>query len=96
MNSCEWKIHKKLLDSGGLGPVVYVVPARGSGKLSAERERVASLLASGRKVVYVRPGESKRSYGGRQAWSLPDKDILAPERYERAEKLLNEFLKGDR
>jgi hypothetical protein len=94
MNNYDWKIHKKLIDAGGLGPVVYILPARGSGKPLTERERVYELLASGRKVVYVRPKESKQTCGGRQSWLLPDKDILTPERYERAEKLLNEFLKG--
>ena len=55
LNSHEWKIHKRLLDAGGLGPVVYIIPARGSGKPLTEREQVLELLASGRKVVYVRP-----------------------------------------
>lgn len=94
MTSRDWKIHKKLLDAGGLGPIVYIIPARGSSKFETERRRVEELIASGRKVVYVRPDDRKRLQGGRQPWSIVDKDILTPERYERAEKLLTEFLKG--
>lgn len=54
MISYDWKIHKKLLDGGGLGPVVYVIPARGGCKIETEREIIAELLASGRTVVYGR------------------------------------------
>lgn len=70
MTSYDWKIHKKLIDAGGLGPVVYVIPARGSGKIDTEREMIAELLASGRTVV------------------IRDRDMLTPERYERAERIL--------
>lgn len=80
VNSYDWKIHKKLLDGGGLGPVVYIIPARGNGKIETERERIAELIASGRTVVYGRV----------------DRDMLTPERYERAERILQEFLKGER
>jgi hypothetical protein len=79
MTSIFWKIEKKLLEAGGLGPVVYIIPARGSGKLSAERERVEKFLAKGRKVVYGRP----------------DYDMLTPKQYERADRILNHILKGE-
>lgn len=92
MTSIDWKIHKKLLDAGGLGPVVYIWPARASGKLSAEREKIERLLKEGRTVVCGRPGKPTR--GITFTGVLLDFDILTPERYERAERIWNEFWKG--
>lgn len=94
--SYNWKIHKKLLDAGGLGPVVYILPARGGSKLSAERERYLELLEGGRTVVYGRPDNRKKLVGARQPWILEDRDILTPEAYERAERIWNEYWKGVR
>lgn len=79
MTSISWKIEKRLLEAGGLGTVVYVIPARGGGKLSAEREKVNKFLVEGRKIVYGRP----------------DYDMLTPEQYERADRILNYILKGE-
>lgn len=95
MTSSDWKIHKKLLDAGGLGSVVYILPARANGKMAAEREMVDELLASGRKVVYVRP-EKKPVRGITLAGVLLDDGILSWERYERADRILQEILKGER
>ena len=36
----------------------------------------------------------KQLLGGRQPWILRDRDILTPERYERAERILNELMKN--
>lgn len=87
MLNINWKIHKRLLDAGGLGPVVYILPARGGSKLSMERERCLQLLAEGRMVVYVRPNPRPKSI-------FIDRDILTPERYERAERIWNEVCGG--
>lgn len=95
MFSCDWQIHKKLLDAGGLGPVVYIYPARGSCKLETERREVERLLVSGRQVVYVRPEDPKSLLGSRNPWTLRDKDILAPNQLERANEILKKFLKGE-
>ena len=78
-NNVDWKIEKRLLEAGGLGPVVYVVPARGGGKLLTELERINKFLSEGRKVVYGRS----------------DYDMLTPEQYERADRILNYILKGE-
>ena len=86
MTSLDWKIQKRLLDAGGLGPIIYILPARGNGKLARDRERISELLSSGRTVVYGRP---KRSI-------FVDKDILTPERYEQTDRILNELLKGEK
>ena len=94
--SYNWKTHKKLLDAGGLGPVVYILPARGGSKPYAEPERYLQLLAGGRTVVYVRPDKRKKFVGARQPWILEDRDILTPEAYERAERIWNEYWKGVR
>ena len=87
----DWKIQKRLFDAGGLGSVVYILPARGGSKLSAERERYLQLLAGGRTVVYVRSNKRARLLGAKQPWFLQDRDMLTPEQYERADKIWNNF-----
>lgn len=94
--SNDWKIQKKLLEAGGLGPVVYIWKGRASCKRTLEREDVKELLAGGRTVVYGRPERYKKLLGSRKPWILPDRDILTPERYERAERIWNEFWKGEK
>lgn len=94
--NCDWKIHKKLMDGGGLGPVVYVIPARCDNRSSLVLEHVEELLASGRTVVYGRPGKSERLQGSRSKLNLRDRDILTLEQYERAERILKEYLKTHR
>lgn len=89
--SHDWKIQKKLLDAGGLGPVVYILPARGGSKFSVEREKYLQLLASGRQVVYVLPEKHSNLAGSRKPWLLEDRDILTPERYELADRFWNEY-----
>ena len=96
MNTCDWEIHKKLLDGGGLGPVVYIYLPRTNRNLSLEHQRYLELIAGGREVVYVRPGDYKKLQGSRKQWLILDRDILTPERYERAERIWNEFWKGKR
>ena len=84
----DWKIHKKLLEAGGKGSVIYYIPARGGGKM----DDISRLLAEDRTVVYVRPRENRTIVF--DSWN--DLDILTPERYERAERILNEYWKGKR
>ena len=93
--SNDWKIQKKLLDMGGLGPVVYICKARASCKQALEREDVKELLAGGRTVVYVRPEKHTKLPGSRKPWIVLDRDILTPEQYERADRIWNEFWKGE-
>lgn len=90
MLNCDWKIHKKLLDGGGLGPKVYICSARANGKLATQREIESRLRAEGRTVVYVRP-DKKPVRGTTLAGVLIDEDVLTPERWERAEGILNKF-----
>lgn len=94
--SNDWKIQKKLLEAGGLGPVVYIWPGRACGKTMIQAEYINELLKSWRTVVYGRPVDHKKQLGSRKPWFLPDRDILTPEQYERAERLWNEFWKGER
>ena len=81
----DWKIAKKLLDAGGLGSVVYIMPARGQCKMWAQLDLYAKLLAEGRTVVYVQPNEPRRgfTYAG---WII-DYDILTPDALERADRI---------
>ena len=92
----DWTIHKKLLDAGGLGPVVYILIPRTNRNLAAEHARYLELLAAGRTVRYIRPGDPKRLQGSRKQWLLRDRDILSPEAYERAERIWNEVWKNER
>jgi NDP-sugar pyrophosphorylase family protein len=89
----DWKIHKKLLDAGGLGSVVYILPARCNNKLALEQEIVNKLLSEGRTVVYGRP-KQRQLRGTSFAGICVDIDILTPEAYERAERIWNEYWKN--
>lgn len=84
----EWKTHKKLLDAGGLGPLVYHIPARGISRLS-DAYRILELISGGRTVVYGRPGGKRQTVS--RVDGIIDYDILTPDRLERAERVLNEF-----
>ena len=93
MSNLPWKTHKKLLDAGGLGDTVYVIPARGGCKSAAERAVIERLLKEGRTVVYGRPVKPTR--GITFTGAMLDLDILTSEQYERADTFLKEFLKGN-
>lgn len=49
----EWLIHKKLIEAGGLGDTVYILPARGSGTSFRTLKRINELLEEGRDVQPV-------------------------------------------
>ncbi len=61
MFSNDWKIHKRLLDAGGLGDTVYICQGRGSGKTITELEQIEELLAKGKTVIPVRLEDSNLS-----------------------------------
>lgn len=86
MNTIDWKIHKKLLDAGGLGPVVYIMPNRFNGCTFRAWKQIIEHEAKGRTVLYARPTKRKR-------YSEPfiDYDILTLEQCERAERIWNEY-----
>jgi hypothetical protein len=50
---CEWVIHKKLIEAGGIGDAVYILPARGGGTSFRTLKRVNDLLEEGRDVKCV-------------------------------------------
>lgn len=88
----DWKIAKKLLDAGGLGSVVYIMPARGQGKMWAQLDLYAKLLSEGRTVVYGRPNEPRRCIS--YIDSMLDYDILTPEALERADRIWRAYWEG--
>jgi len=93
----DWKIHKKLLDAGGIGPIVYIWPARANNKWYMEQKLVEKFLAEGRTVVYGRPQPNRRKLLGTSLYSLiVDRDMLTPEQYERADRIWNEYWKNKR
>lgn len=96
MINLGWKTHKKLLEAAEKGRSIYICSARGQNKTETERRLIEELLTGGRTVVYVRPGDHKKLQGSRKPWLLRDRDILTPERYERAERIWNEFWKEKR
>lgn len=49
----EWVIHKKLIEAGGLGDTVYILPARGRGTSFRTLKRVNELFEEGRDVQPV-------------------------------------------
>lgn len=51
---CDWVIHKKLLEAGGLGDTVYIYPARGGGRLYPQLELYKKLMEEGRDVKVVK------------------------------------------
>jgi hypothetical protein len=66
----EWMIHKKLLEAGGLGDTVYILPARGGGISFRKLKEINDLIDDGRDV---RPATLKT-----YEWpKLSEKDILS-------------------
>lgn len=49
----EWVIHKKLIEAGGLGDTVYILPARGGGTSFRTLRKINELLEEGRDVQPV-------------------------------------------
>lgn len=49
----EWVIHKKLIEAGGLGDTVYILPARGGGTSFRTLKKINDLLEEGRDVKFV-------------------------------------------
>lgn len=83
LSSIDWKIHKKLLDGGGIGDRVYICQGRGSGKLETERQMIERLEAAGRTVIQLRPEDIRTAR--RMSTPVPDFDLLFDEkRQERA------------
>lgn len=88
----DWKIHKRLLDAGGLGSTVCIMPARGQGKMWAQLELYQKLTSEGRTVIYGRPDKNRQA----AFWTdcIIDYDILTPAALERADRIWREYWKG--
>lgn len=54
MNPYDWKIHKKLMDAGGVGERIYIYTGRGNGKTFRQQEVIDELIAAGKEVYAVR------------------------------------------
>lgn len=89
-SSNDWRIHKRLVEAGGISERIYIYNARGGCKFIGYQELLVDLLSTGRKVVYVRRDDIMRDNGYRD--TIMDEDILTLERYERADRLINEIL----
>lgn len=82
----EWLIHKKLLEAGGIGDTVYILPARGGGTSFRTLKKINDLLEEGRDVQVV--------HLHKQDWlKLTPKDIDVVRESIRQHELYAEFVK---
>lgn len=72
---------------------IYIYPSRGNGKTALMRELIKTYLEAGYEVKFIEPKQTNL-----RGFTLPpaiiDKDILTPAQCERAERMLEEILKG--
>lgn len=54
---CDWIIHKKLLDGGGLGRTIYIHPARAEGKYFTQLELYKKFIEDDREIRVVKAYE---------------------------------------
>ena len=83
MSSYDWSIHKKLINCGGMGPVVYIHKARGNNKPFESYIQLVSMMRAGKRVVYVYPVDTVKTTSIPS--NLPDMDILTPDDCKRGE-----------
>ena len=84
LSSVDWRIHKKLLDGGGIGDKVYICHGRGSGKTETQRQLIEELESKGKDVVLLSLNDMRttRTY---KPGPVSDFDLLTDEkRAERA------------
>lgn len=72
---------------------IYIYPARGNGKTHIMREIIEAYLADGYEVKFIEP-KCTNLRGFTLAPAIIDVDILTPAQCERAERMLEEILKG--
>lgn len=83
MNTIDWKIHKKLLDAGGIGDRVYICQGRGCGKVETRRRMIEELEAKGKTVIQLSLKDIQKART--MSTPVPDFDLLTDEkRQERA------------
>ena len=82
----EWVIYKKLIDAGGLGDTVYIVPARANNKVHTQLELYKELFAKGKEIKVVRLEDQQRVRT--KPAPVPDFDLFTPEH----KKLVDEFI----
>jgi hypothetical protein len=72
---------------------VYIYPSRFNGKTDLVHELVRTYQEAGYEVRFVDPKHSNLK-GSYFRSVFIDKDVLTPARLERAEKILDDILKG--
>lgn len=55
----DWQIDKRLIEAGGLGKTVYILPARGGGTSFRTLKKINDFLEEGRDVTLVRPNKNR-------------------------------------
>lgn len=76
---------------------VYVSLGRRCGKTMLQNKYIEELRKSGKEVVLVEPKcVDSKLRGATYAGAIVDLDILSPEQMERAERMLDQILKGER
>lgn len=88
LSSVDWRIHKKLLDGGGIGDRVYICHGRGSGKTETQRQLVEELRAKGKDVVLLSL-DTMRETRTYKPGPVSDIDLLTDaERLERSDRII--------
>ena len=84
LSSVDWRIHKKLLDGGGIGDRVYICHGRGSGKTETQRQLIEELESKGKNVVLLSLNDMRTTHTYKPG-PVSDFDLLTDEkRAERA------------
>lgn len=93
--SLDWKIGKKIIEAGGLGPRVYICFPRHCGRQRLMDDYCTTLLNQGRQVVIMssKKLEGYQLQGMAYKYAFIDKDSLSLESYARAERIWNEYWK---
>lgn len=90
--SLDWKIGKKLIEAGGLGPRVYIWTPRAASR-TVSYEQYLNYLFDRRQVVIMPANKPKgvQLQGIGLYNAIIDKDTLTPESYARAERIWKEY-----
>lgn len=83
----EWVIYKKLIEAGGLGDTVYIVPARANNKVYTQLELYKELFAKGKEIKVVRLEDLQRVRT--KPAPVLDLDVLDAERLRRANQIID-------
>lgn len=68
MSYIDWKIDKTLIEAGGLGKTVYILPARGGGTSFRTLQKINDFLEEGREVKVFKPAKISKDIIEFDSW----------------------------